>query len=171
MTKIVLVPGVLALLPEYAGLEDPVADLRAACVEAVAWLDGLVLVLADEQGSRVADALLASAGITARPLTLATANTSYLVVANGSACRTEKAPGHLDERAAAFDAALGAALTGCDLAALAGLDQDLARELCASTEAMPGLAELLTSDAVVTVDFEGDPYGVQYWVIRWEIPG
>ena len=36
--RAVLVPGVLALLPEYAGLEDPVADLRAACERAVAWL-------------------------------------------------------------------------------------------------------------------------------------
>lgn len=170
MTRVVLVPGVLALLPEYAGLEDPVAELRAACVEAVSWLDGLVMVLADDQGSRVAEALLAASRVTARSLELATANTSYLVVGNGSACRTEKAPGHLDERAADFDATLGGALTGCDPAALAGLDQELARELWASTEAFPRLAELLTPEAEVTVDFEGDPYGVQYWVIRWEIP-
>ena len=27
MTRVVLVPGVLALLPEYAGIEDPVAEL------------------------------------------------------------------------------------------------------------------------------------------------
>ncbi len=160
-------PGVPALLPEYTGLEDPVADLREACVAAVAWLDGLVMVLADEQGTRVAQALMSSAGVTALPLTLATANTSYLVVANGSACRTEKAPGHFDERAAAFDRALGEALVGSDRAALAGLDQELARELWASTEAIPQLAELLTPEAEVTVDFEGDPYGVQYWVIRW----
>ena len=41
--RVVLVPGVLALLPEYAGLTDPVAELRAACREAVAWLgDGAV---------------------------------------------------------------------------------------------------------------------------------
>ena len=32
MTRVVLVPGVLALLPEYAGFADPVADLRAACL-------------------------------------------------------------------------------------------------------------------------------------------
>ena len=49
MTRVVLVPGVLALLPEYAGLEDPVAELRAACLAAVAWLGPDVTVLADEQ--------------------------------------------------------------------------------------------------------------------------
>ncbi len=170
MTRVVLVPGVLALRPEYAGLEDPVADLRAACVEAVSWLDGLVMVLADEQGTRVAEALLAASRVAGRPLELATARTSYLVVGNGSACRTEKAPGHLDERAAAFDDALRAALTRPDLGALAAIDQDLARELWASTSALPKLAELLTSDAEVTVDYEDDPYGVQYWVIRWVTP-
>ena len=53
-TKVVLVPGVLALLPEYAGLEDPVAELRAACLEAVAWLGDDVRVVADDQGARVA---------------------------------------------------------------------------------------------------------------------
>lgn len=170
MTRVVMVPGALALLPEYAGLEDPVAELRAACVEAVSWLDGLVMVLADEQGSRVAEALMAAAGVTARSLTLATANTSYLVVGNGSACRTEKAPGHLDERAEAFDQALGRALIECDPTALTDLDQDLARELWASTQAMPSLAELLRPGTEVTVDYDDDPYGVQYWVIRWEIP-
>ena len=45
-TSAVLVPGVLALLPEYAGLADPVGPLRTACREAVAWLgDGPVTVL------------------------------------------------------------------------------------------------------------------------------
>ena len=31
---VVLVPSTLALLPEYAGAHDPVADLRSACAEA-----------------------------------------------------------------------------------------------------------------------------------------
>ena len=38
MTRVVLVPGVLALLPDYAGVEDPVTDLRTACRDAVGWL-------------------------------------------------------------------------------------------------------------------------------------
>ena len=162
-----LVPGVLALLPEYAGLEDPVADLRSACLGAVRWLGDSVVVVADRQGERVAGALLSTAGVPAG----STGGGSFLVVGNGSACRSERAPGHLDERAAAFDEALGRALTGCDRAALAGLDQDLARELWASTHVLVRLAELLEPGATASVDYDGDPYGVQYWVIRWEIPG
>ena len=178
MSRVVLVPGVLALLPEYAGLEDPVAELRAACLEAVAWLGGAVTVVADEQGARVAEALLSAAGVSRlAPLapqptdaSLAAqppAASAYLVVGNGSACRTEKAPGHLDDRAADFDEALGAALTSPDPDALAGIDQDLARELWASTGAVPQLSRILTADAEATVDYDDDPYGVQYWVIRW----
>ena len=34
-SRVVLVPGVLALLPEYAGQTDPVAELRAATPDAV----------------------------------------------------------------------------------------------------------------------------------------
>ena len=64
MTRVVLVPGVLALLPEYAGLEDPVADLRAACLEAVAWLGPEVRVVADEQGTRVAAYLVSTSSTT-----------------------------------------------------------------------------------------------------------
>ena len=103
VTRVVLVPGVLALLPEYAGIEDPVAELRAAALDAVAWLGPEVTVLADAQGARVAAYLLEATDRGGD-------EPSYLVVGNGSAMRTEKAPGHFDERAEAFDAALGASL-------------------------------------------------------------
>ena len=64
MSRAVLVPGALALLPEYAGLEDPVADLRAACRAAVTWLveAGPVRIVGDSQGQRVAQWLLSEAG-------------------------------------------------------------------------------------------------------------
>ncbi|MCY7395661.1 MAG: hypothetical protein LH468_05790 [Nocardioides sp.] len=162
-TRVVLVPGVLALLPSYAGLTDPVADLRAACASAVAWLtrDGSpVTVLGDEQGTRVGHHLLGDSPTGA--------GSSYLVVGNGSACRTEKAPGHLDARAAGFDAALGAALTGPDPEALRAVDPGLARELWASVDAWGQLGDLLTGDHVAHVHHDDDPFGVQYWVIRWE---
>jgi hypothetical protein len=153
------VPGTLALLPEYAGLEDPVADLRAACLDAVGWLGADVKVLADPQGARVADHLLATT-------TRSGDEPSYLVVGNGSARRTEKAPGHLDERAAAFDAGLGRTLKDGLSDALAAIDRDLARELWASVDAiveMPAIPDL----SLVQVDYDDDPYGVQYWVLRW----
>jgi hypothetical protein len=161
-TRVVLVPGTLALLPEYAGLDDPVADLRAACLRAVAWLGSSVEVVASSQGRRVAEHLLAAAPARDGD------HPSYLVVGNGSACRTEKAPGHLDERAHGFDDGLRAALTTPDPEALAVVDPGLADELWADTGGFARLAELVPADATVTVDLDDDPFGVQYWVLRWE---
>jgi hypothetical protein len=55
-----------------------------------------------------------------------------LVVADGSARRTLKAPGWFDERAAGFDAAVERAVDDGDLGALRDLDVDLAAELQAT---------------------------------------
>ncbi len=59
-------------------------------------------------------------------------DSSYLVVGNGSARRTEKAPGHLDERAEAFDAGLGRCLKDGLWESVRAIDLDLARDLWAS---------------------------------------
>lgn len=170
MTRIVLVPGTLALLPEYASLEDPVPDLRFASRDAVSWLADEVRVLADDQGRRVAEALLAERP--EPPTRPRTHEESWLVVGNGSAKRTEKAPGHLDERAEPFDERLGRALGAADPEALRGIDQALAADLWAATGQMPALADLLSGAGAhtVAVDYEGAPYGVQYWVMRWRVP-
>jgi hypothetical protein len=160
------VPGVLALLPEYAGLTDPVAELRAACLEAVAWLgeEGQVSIVADEQGERVARALLAAVGgfeTGAERLP----QPPTVIVGNGSACRTEKAPGYLDERAAGFDDGLRAALLAGDVS---GVDPALGRELLASLDGIGRLGEILSPGCETTVDYDDAPFGVQYWVMRWE---
>lgn len=91
-----------------------------------------------------------------------------LVVGDGAATHTDKAPGHLDERAVAFDAAVAAALRDADADALAGLDPELATALLAAGRAPwqvlaaatgPGWhGELLHSDV---------PYGVAYHVAVW----
>ena len=173
----VLVPGVPALLPEYGGLVDPVADLRDACRAAVDWLgalEGPVRVVADPRGRRlgyrVAEHLLAEAGLVAAWSAGAGAPAraaAYLVVGNGSAKRTEKAPGHLDPRADGFDAVLEAALRGPDPAALVALDEPLAAELWADVAALRGLGELLAGAGAAEVDYADDPFGVRYWVMRW----
>ena len=126
--RVVIVPGVLALRPEYASLSDPVPELRAAVAEATRWL-----------------------------------GSGRLVVANGSAKRTEKAPGYFDDRAAEFDEALGAALRAGDLS---GLDLSLAGELWADVAGLTELAGVRASE--VQVDYDDAPYGVQYWVVRWQ---
>ena len=91
-----------------------------------------------------------------------------LVMADGSACRTLRAPGYLDPRAAAFDAAIEEAVRSGDLAPLRAMDQDLARELLAAGRpgwqvlagAMPGRA------ASTEVLYEGDPFGV-FYLVAW----
>ncbi|MCW2784155.1 MAG: hypothetical protein JWP74_672 [Marmoricola sp.] len=159
--RLVIVPSTLALLPEYASIEDPVADLRKAVEGAVAWL------------VEAAPAAVRGAGPAAKRIgaeLLGDARGSgpgLLVVANGSATRTEKAPGHLDDRAVGFDAAIGQALARGDLAALAGLDRALAAQLWAPD--VPTLAGLGGFEVTSTqVDYDDAPYGVQYWVVRYE---
>jgi hypothetical protein len=176
LRDIVVVPPVLALLPEHASLVDPVADLRAAATAAVADLraaGGPIGVLGSPGSARVADHLLD--GVPHAPYDAERAPTDpadpvgLLVLGNGSAMRTEKAPGHLDERAEGFDAALGAALAAADGAALADVDGALGSALWAEVEPLRALGELLRgSDSAWQVDvtYDDAPYGVQYWVAR-----
>lgn len=174
--KVALVPGVLALLPAYAGRIDPVAELRAAALAAVAWLGEDVAVVADPQGLRVAEALGVSLGLDdarrrGSSLLDQRRGESVLVVANGSARRSEKAPGHLDERAAAFDAELEKALRCGDVDALRGLDRELAGELMVGNpEGLAGLGDVIAPGVGAEVDYADDPFGVQYWVMRWSNP-
>ncbi|WP_347205366.1 hypothetical protein [Nocardioides marinisabuli] len=174
--KVALVPGVLALLPAYAGRVDPVAELRAAALAAVEWLGLDVQVVADAQGLRVAEALGVSPGLDdarrqgSSPLGQRRGG-SVLVVANGSARRSEKAPGHLDERAAAFDAELEKALRAGDVEALRGLDRGLSTELMVGNpDGLAGLGDLIVPGVGAEVDYADDPFGVQYWVMRWSSP-
>jgi hypothetical protein len=161
LPRVVLIPGVMALLPSYAGIEDPVADLRAACLAAVGSLSGRVEVLATGAGAKVAIHLLNSTSRIGDDPT-------WLVVANGSAKRSEKAPGHLDHRARAFDDTLHTLLTTPDPAGLIALDTALAHDLWADVESLVGLGrEVLTPHHHAVVDYDDDPYGVRYWVIRW----
>jgi hypothetical protein len=157
-TRVVLAPPVLAFLPQYAGLEDPVAELREVVLDAVGWLGREVTVLGDEQAQRIGAHLL---GLTTREAD----EPSYLVLGNGSARRTDASPGPYDERAVAFDDAVGAALRAGDTATLAALDLELARELWASVEPISELAAL-SSISSVQVDHDAAPFGVQYWVVR-----
>jgi hypothetical protein len=150
---------VLAFLPQYAGIEDPVAELRAVVHDAVGWLGQDVTVLGDAQAQRVAAHLLATSPRSGT-------EESYLVMGNGSARRTDASPGPYDARAVPFDDELGRALRAGDTDALAGIDRDLARELWATTDAISDVARL-SSLFRPQVDFDDAPFGVQYWVMRW----
>jgi hypothetical protein len=163
--RVVLLPGTLALLPEYASLDDPIPELRDAVEAAVSWLleDGDARVARGTPSAhRIATHLLGER--------LDDDGPNLLVVANGSAKRTEKAPGHYDERAAAFDATIGKALADGDVAALAGIDVALAADLWAmpDVQVLRGLADSVPAVRSVHVDYDDAPFGVQYWVVRWQ---
>jgi hypothetical protein len=160
--KVAVVPGALALLPQYAGLIDPIAELRLACQEAAAWLveDGPTSVKV-QGDARIAQTLLPGCA-------WGSDGEVWLVVASGSARRSEQAPGHLDKRAFDFDGAIGAALTSGDAAALRNIDEKLADELLAT--GIPGLKSLATlGRSRAKTWYDDDPYGVQYWVVTWSL--
>ncbi|WP_256503106.1 hypothetical protein [Pseudonocardia humida] len=92
-----------------------------------------------------------------------------LVLGDGAAAHTERAPGHFDARAAPFDTAVSVALRDADGPALAALDADLAaalvvagrapwRVLAAAAAGREWRGELLHSSA---------PFGVAYHVAVW----
>ncbi|MER6472062.1 class III extradiol dioxygenase subunit B-like domain-containing protein [Streptomyces collinus] len=94
---------------------------------------------------------------------------AMLVMGDASACRTLKAPGYLDERAADFDAGVARALGAADLAAVMALDAGLAQELKASGRApwqlLAGAAEGAGLSGALLYD--DAPYGVGYLVATW----
>ena len=121
---------------------------------------GAALAAAGESAGQCAQhgAAVAAAG---EPATM-------LVLGDGSARRSEAAPGHLDERAVPFDDEVVRAVRDGDLPALAALDPGLARELmvtgrpawqvlCGALGPRRPVTEVLYADA---------PFGVAYLVAR-----
>jgi hypothetical protein len=104
--------------------------------------------------------------LAARPGRLA-----LLVVGDGSACRTPRAPGAFDPRAQAYDAAIATALGKGDARALADLDVAEARELQVSGRCawLAAATAVLAQSASVHATLLADeaPYGVGYFVATW----
>lgn len=177
-TRIVLVPGTPALLPVYASIEDPIPGLRAAVRAAASWLVALgvpVTVRCEPRAARIAECLISAAGGALSGLDKLDQQTpldgqtrAILVIGNGSACRTEKAPGFFDARAEAFDTSLGDALRRPDPAVLTTMDQTLSKELLADTAGIAWLGSALIGEDRTVMTYDDDPFGVQYWVAQWE---
>ena len=183
--RVAVVPPVPALLQEYAGRTDPVAELRAACMKAVGWLvddaPARVVVLCDPPsavdvargiatslGERVARELLRSASYDGQIEFEGDAPTHLLVLANGSARRGDKAPGHLDERALGFDDTVRAAVASGDRRLLRAIDAALGEELLAAgIAALHRASEHVDEPCAVDLLHDADPFGVQYWVATW----
>jgi hypothetical protein len=94
---------------------------------------------------------------------------ALLVMGDASACRTERAPGYLDERAAGFDAGVARALARADTDALFRLDPALAGELHAAGRPAWQVLAGAARDGRFTAELLADeaPYGVGYFVAGW----
>lgn len=94
---------------------------------------------------------------------------SLLVMGDGTACRNEKAPGHLDPRADGFDAEAARAFGSADTAALSRLDAELAAALLVEGRAPWQVLAGAAHDGPFTAQLHYDaaPYGVGYLVASW----
>ena len=96
--------------------------------------------------------------------------TALLVMGDGTACLSEKAPGYLDPRAARYDAQVAAALAEADTGTLLGLDATLSDELLVAGrpawQLLAGAAREGTWRG--TLRYSGAPYGVAYHVASWD---
>lgn len=142
----------------------PSLAVAAWLLERTGWSDAPVAGLAVAESLAATGCLDAGAEAAGRA-----ARVALLVMGDGSACRTVKAPGYLDERAAGFDTEAARALGTADLAALKALDAGLARELKVSGRApwqvLAGAAE--GADLGGALLYEDAPYGVGYVVAAW----
>jgi len=149
---------------EPQGVLPPSLAVAAWLLERTGWSDAPV------EGLGVAEPTGAERCVrTGRELAARAGRVALLVMGDASACRTLKAPGYLDERAAPFDASVARALGSADVSALVELDVDLARELQASGRApwqvLAGAAE--GAGLAGTLLYEDAPYGVGYLVATW----
>ncbi|WP_405776473.1 class III extradiol dioxygenase subunit B-like domain-containing protein [Streptomyces sp. NBC_00859] len=122
------------------------------------------------EGLGVGESLEPARCLTAgRELAARAGRVALLVMGDGSACRTLKAPGYLDERAAGFDAAAARALGAADVAGLEALDAPLAYDLKAAGRApwqvLAGAAD--GTEPGGRLLYEDAPYGVGYYVAAW----
>lgn len=155
---------VVGMAPDAAGPVDP--DLALPLLIA-GWLrEGLPVALRGELVAPDAD----PESCLALGAALADEASALLVVGDGAATHTEKAPGFLDERAGPFDDAVAAALAAADPDALAALDPALATELWASGRAPWHVLAGATRGSAWTGELlhSSRPFGVGYHVAVWQ---
>ncbi|OEV04660.1 class III extradiol dioxygenase subunit B-like domain-containing protein [Streptomyces oceani] len=157
----------LGLADETLGSARPLPPALAVggwLLERTAW------TAAPVEGLGVGEALCRDRCLEAgRELAGSASRVALLVLGDGSACRTLKAPGYFDERALAFDTAAARALGSADPALLGELDEELAYDLHAagrsSWQVLAGAAE--GAGLTGRMLYEDAPYGVGYLVASW----
>jgi hypothetical protein len=158
---------------DFAGFG--VARLPVGPRSTLPWSLGIGAWLLDESGwtgpRRYVGVDQADPPSTAGPLP-AVGSRAIVVVGDGSACRSERAPGHLDGRAEPFDDAVADLLARGDAAGLGGLDETLAAELmCAGLPAWRWTAGAVDGERVTDAELLAHvaPYGVGYFVALWSL--
>jgi aromatic ring-opening dioxygenase LigB subunit len=155
---------VVGLKPHAAGPVDPTLPLPLLIA---AWLrDGLPVTVRGELVASHAD----PATCLALGVELAHEASALLIVGDGAATHTEKAPGFLDERAGPFDDAVAAALATPDPAALAALDPVVAAELWVAGRAPWQVLAGATRGSAWTGELlhSSRQFGVGYHVAVWQ---
>lgn len=103
-----------------------------------------------------------------KALDSSTKRVGVIVLGDGSAKRTEKAPGFVDHRAVAFDNRLSEIFHSAQLSELSELDFALARELWVwGIDPWMAIGKFVSqSGAQFSLEnyFDTDPYGVEYFV-------
>jgi hypothetical protein len=156
---------------DFAGFGVPRAPADPRAV--LPWSLGIGAWLLDEagwDGPRRYLGVTSSGRATAAMTGPEDSTTVLVAVADGSACRTERAPGYLDERAEPFDEAVAGMLARGDAAGLGGLDDRLAGDLlCAGLPVWRWVAAAVGDAEVTTAELtmQAAPYGVGYFVARW----
>ncbi|WP_069817259.1 class III extradiol dioxygenase subunit B-like domain-containing protein [Streptomyces sp. TP-A0874] len=157
-------------LGEAAG-ERPAEDGLPASLAVAAWLlEHTGWAAAPVEGLGIDTSLSAERCAEAGAETASPADrVALLVMGDGSACRSVKAPGYLDERAADFDAEAARALGGADPAGLLALDTGLAQELGAVGRAPWQVLAGAGEGAALSGEllYDEAPYGVGYLVAAW----
>jgi len=97
--------------------------------------------------------------------------TGVLAMGDGSARRSEKAPGHLDPAAAPFDATVARALATGGASALAGLDPaEGERLLAAGVPVWRAIGAALAGRWIdADLAYDDAPFGVGYPVATWRV--
>ncbi|MEV5742393.1 class III extradiol dioxygenase subunit B-like domain-containing protein [Microbispora rosea] len=117
------------------------------------------------------DASPAECAALGRRLADSAGRVALLVMGDGSARRTEKAPGYIHPGAVPYDEMLAGALASGDAGRLLGLDPDEARELWAAGRAalqvLGGAAREAPPPAASELLYDDAPYGVGYFAARW----
>ena len=141
-------------------------------------IGGWLLTEAGYRGDRLLQSVSAqdSAGRCAQAgaaLAAARPRLALLVMADGSARRSLKAPGYFDDRSERFDAAVESAIGSGALGWLLSADRRLAGELMATGfPALQALAAAMAGGRLVTqVRYSGAPFGVGYLVASLRVTG